>query len=254
MTDLKGPASGVTMRVHVWLPPQYDDPAYADKQFPVLEVFPGGTGSDKGAVWLSFGVPQKLVQGAAAGKNSPFVLVAPQMQVTAKLETECTDLPGLPKVGTFLEQDVPDVVKKNFRVRSERTAWGVSGVSSGAYCGARVLTHRPDQFSVGGVLDAYFEIDSHLPAGQTKEAKATSPQVIAATNPPDVLLRNWYGNGFANGTISTYRSDHFAAVVKPPMRYEGVLVPGGGHLWEHYSRQMPDVFAFFTAHLDKVAP
>jgi len=42
LTTLAGPASGVTMRVWVWLPPQYDDPRYARTNFPVLVLFPGG--------------------------------------------------------------------------------------------------------------------------------------------------------------------------------------------------------------------
>ncbi len=47
------------MKVYVWLPPQYDDPRYAQTRFPVLELFPGGAGvtytqwSDSVSRWSS---------------------------------------------------------------------------------------------------------------------------------------------------------------------------------------------------------
>ena len=50
MTDLKGRISGVQGEVYVWLPPQYDDPAYRNKKFPVVELLPGYPGSSKS--WL----------------------------------------------------------------------------------------------------------------------------------------------------------------------------------------------------------
>ncbi len=40
VTQLKGRVSGVNAEVYVWLPPQYDDPAYRHKKFPVVELLP----------------------------------------------------------------------------------------------------------------------------------------------------------------------------------------------------------------------
>lgn len=250
VTTYHGPASGVTMKVWVWVPPQYDDPKFANTRFPVLELFPGGAGVDY-TQWFGFGQPKVVSDGAANGTVTPFVLVEPQMQPSYRQDTECTDLVGQPKVGTFFEEDVPTLVKQSFRVLPSRSAWGVGGVSSGAYCAARLLVHRPDVFSVGATLDGYFTIDSNLPAGKTAEAKATSPQVLAATNPPDVLLRNWYGTFGADGAVSTARDKAFASAVRPPMRFESVVVPGGHHTWTTFRALMPDVFAFFTENLDK---
>ncbi len=44
VTTLSGRASGVTMKVWVWVPPQYDDPQYARTAFPVLCSTPAATG------------------------------------------------------------------------------------------------------------------------------------------------------------------------------------------------------------------
>lgn len=45
--EFKGRISGVSGEVYVWLPPQYDDPAYQDKKFPVVQMLPGFPGSAK---------------------------------------------------------------------------------------------------------------------------------------------------------------------------------------------------------------
>src|SRR4051794_38701965 len=47
VTQLKGRVSGVDAEVCVWLPPQYNDPAYKDKKFPVVELLSGYPGSAK---------------------------------------------------------------------------------------------------------------------------------------------------------------------------------------------------------------
>jgi len=87
VTRLNGASSGVTMKVFVWLPPQYDDPANAATRFPVVVAYPGGAGAG-GAVWFSHGAPEAIAASAKAG-GSPFVLVEPQMQVSEGLDTEC---------------------------------------------------------------------------------------------------------------------------------------------------------------------
>ncbi len=250
VTSLAGSASGLTMKVNVWLPPQYYDPAYAGKRFPVLMVFPGGAGVS-GAAWMGEGQPQLVAREAAAGRVTPFVFVEPQMQVSYAKDTECTDLAGEPRVGTFFEEDVPALIKSSFNVLSERSAWGISGVSSGAYCAARLLFHRPEVFSVGATLDGYFFIDSPLPGAKTAEGKATSPILMAAANPPNVLLRNWYGTVGADGTVSKARNDAMAKAVRPPTVFESRVSQGGTHTWASFRTVMPEVFAFFTEKLDK---
>ena len=46
-TDFVGPRTGLGGKndVYVWLPPQYNDPAYAKTDFPVLMLFPGFPGT-----------------------------------------------------------------------------------------------------------------------------------------------------------------------------------------------------------------
>jgi len=251
LTTLAGPASGVTMRVWVWLPPQYDDPKYARTNFPVLMLFPGGDGVSY-TQWFSFGQPELIASRSTSGEVSPFIMVEPQLQVSEKLDTECTDLEGQPKVGTFMDTDVPATVKANFRVITDRSGWGVGGASSGAYCAIRVLFTHPEKFAAGVSLAGYFLIDTPLPAGRTPAAKATSPQVIAAgPNPPDVWLRCWMGSSGAAEANTQRQYADFIKVVKAPTKVDAKTLPGATHTWTSFTAMLPDMFAFFTEHLAK---
>ena len=234
-TTLACAASGVSMPVWVWLPPAYDDPARARTRFPVLMLFPGGDGAGY-TQWYDFGQPALLAEGAAKGTLSPFVMVMPAMQVSRSLDTECTDLPGQPKVETFFTQDVVDTVRRSFRVLDGRTAWGLGGASSGGYCAARLGFAHPQLFSTVASLSGYFVIDS--------------PKAIASgPNPPDVELRAWVGDTVEEKySAAIYRA--FAAVVRPPTRVS--LAQGhGGHDWKAFRSMMPDVFTWFTTKLDR---
>ena len=238
------------MRVWVWLPPQYDQPAYASTRFPVLVLYPGGDGVNY-TQWFS---PEKIgivAAGAASGQISPFVIVEPQLQLSTQLDTECTDLAGQPKVGTFMETDVPAMIKADFRVSGARTGWGVGGVSSGAYCATRLLFARPDVFSVGASLGGYFTIETPLVAGRSPAARATSPQVVAAQNAPDVRLRLWAGSG---DPVSLHENQAFLAVVRPPTTADLHVIPHGTHTWSTFQKELPGMFGFFTDNLDKAAP
>ncbi len=253
VTTLSGRASGVTMKVWVWVPPQYDDPQYARTAFPVLMLYPGGDGVSY-TQWFSFGQPELISGRSRTGEVSPFIMVEPQMQVSTSLDTECTDLDGLPKVGTFLDTDVPAMVRDSFRVLPTRTAWGVGGASSGAYCAARVLFGNPDRFSVGVTLGGYFEIDTRLAAGHTAAARATSPMAIATgPAPPDVWLRAWTGSAGAAEAISLRQNQAFVKAARAPTKADLKVLPDGTHTWTTFTKMLPDTFAFFTEHLDKPA-
>jgi len=251
VTTLNGKASGVTMKVWVWVPPQYDDPRYAKTAFPVLMLFPGGDGVGY-TQWFSFGQPELISAGSKTGVVSPFVMVEPQMQLSTAQDTECTDLDGQPKVGTFLDTDVPATIADSFRVIAGRSGWGVGGASSGGYCAARLLFGHPDRFSVGVTLGGYFQIDTPLAAGHTPAAKATSPMAVeSGPHPPDVWLRAWSSSAEA---FSVSQNQSFMKVVQPPTKADLKILPGGAHTWATFAKMLPDTFAFFTEHLDKPTP
>ncbi len=235
------------MRVWVSLPAQYDQPAYAHRRFPVVMLYPGGSGAQHNA-WVgpALGARELVDRGSRDGTISPFVLVMPEMQVSPTLDTECADLPGQPAVGTFLAVDVPRLVAATFRVLDDRHGWGAAGISSGAYCAARLVFDHPDQYAAVASLDGYFTIQTDLPGAKDPRIRSQDPWAVAETAPPDVAVLLWSGGG-PDLTLS----QQFLAHVKPPTRAELRVLPGGQHLTEDVAKMVPGTFAYLTTHLSQ---
>ncbi len=182
-TTLQGAASGVSMKVWVWTPPQYDDPAYAHEDFPVLFLYPGGDGATYNN-WTdrSYSAQEVVDSGSRDGSVLPFVFVMPEMQVSKDVDTECTDIPGQPKVGTFLDTDVPAMVQHDFRVLPPGKGWGTAGASSGAYCAAAIALRKPGEYGAVVSIAGYFDMETKLPH-KDAATLAQYPTALAPTFP-----------------------------------------------------------------------
>jgi hypothetical protein len=252
VTKLAGARSGVTLRVWVWLPPQYDQPAYAHTAFPALMVYPGGSGAGYNT-WAGqqYGAREADAAGAARGTLTPFVFVMPEMQPSARLDTECADLPGQPKMGTFLSVDVRQMVQDNFRVIHDRTGWAAAGASAGAYCASRLVFNHPDQYTAVVSISGYFTIETTLPGANDPRVRAQDPAAIAVAHPPQVSALLWSGSR-PGPDLSDARG--FLAQVRAPTTAELRTLPGGRHLTSDFAKMMPDSLAWLTAHLARPAP
>jgi hypothetical protein len=249
-TTLVGAASGVTMPVWVWLPPQYDEPAYAHTAFPALMLYPGGTGADRNA-WVGTGLGGRelVAAGARNGTLTPFILVMPSMQLNPDLDTECADLPGNPKVGTFLAVDVRKMVEDNFRVRTDRDGWGAAGTSSGAYCATRLVFDHPDQYAAVASIGGYFSIETTLAGADDPSVRSGDPASVAVTSPPDVSVLLYTGDG-----RDLKDAQRFLATLRPPTHAQLQVLPGGQHLTVDFAKMIPGTLAFLTAHLGHPTP
>jgi enterochelin esterase-like enzyme len=248
-TELTGPVSGVRMRVWVWLPPQYDDPAYAARQFPALMLYPGGSGAGYNT-WAGtqYGAQSLVSAGARAGTLTPFVFVMPAMQLSERQDTECADLPGQPRVGTFLAVDVRQLIESTFRVRHDRTGWGAAGASAGAYCALRIVFNHPDQYTAAVSIDGYFSLQTPLPHAATPTVLAQDPATLATSRPPDVSVLVWSGD---KRGPDLDRARTFVASAQPPTRIQLRLLPHGRHTTHDFARMMPDTFNYLTQELSR---
>lgn len=251
-TTLAGAASGVRLRVWVWLPPQYAQPAYAHTAFPALMLYPGGSGAGYNT-WAGrqYGAREVVATGAGKGTVTPFVFVMPEMQPSARLDTECADLPGQPKVGTFLAVDVRTMVQDNFRVMRDRLGWGAAGASWGAYCASRLVFDHPDAYAAAVSIAGYFTIETPLPGAKDPGVRAQDPAAIATANPPNVSILLWSG---ARNRYDLRDATTFLAAIKPPTQAELRILPGGRHLTTDFAKMIPDSFAYLTAHLAHPTP
>ena len=252
VTTLSGARSGVRLRVWVWLPPQYDQPAYARTAFPTLMLFPGGTGAGYNTwVGRQYRARELVAAGTgSAGKITPFVFVMPEMQPSATLDTECADLPAEPKIGTFLAVDVRQMVEENFRVLRDRTGWGAAGASSGAYCAARLVFTHPGQYAAAVSIAGYFTIETPLRGANAPAVRASDPAALALSHPPNVSILLWSGTNRPDLTVARA----FLTRIRPPTSAELQILPGGRHLTTDFARMMPGTLAYLTAHLAAPAP
>ena len=250
-TTLQGAASGVSMKVWIWTPPQYDDPAYAHEDFPVLFLYPGGDGATYNN-WTdrSYAAQEVVDAGSREGSVLPFVFVMPEMQVSKDVDTECTDLPGQPKVGTFLDTDVPAMVQHDFRVLPPGKGWGTAGASAGAYCAAAIALRHPGEYGAVASIAGYFDMETKLPH-QDAASLAQYPTALAPTFPGTLA---WLLVAGTDSPEDVRQAQEFAGLVKAPSTAQVSLQDGGKHLTTSFKAAMPGVFAFFSEHLTGPRP
>ncbi|MEV5278723.1 alpha/beta hydrolase-fold protein [Streptomyces sp. NPDC051994] len=244
ITELTGRVSGADGEVYVWLPPQYDDPAYKAKDFPVVEMLPGYPGSAKD--WFTnLDVTGQLRPLMEKGEVKPFILVAPRTSLLAGQDTGCANVAGVVNADTWLSVDVRKMVTDNFRATGRADGWAVAGISAGAHCAAKLAIEHPDRYRAGIALSGYndpaAESDS-ITAGDRTLRRETNPlwMLTHAKHPPrtSLFLTGQPGDGYEDGLA-------LRKAAKPPT---GVWVQktGGGHLNVVWKPLVPEAFRWLS--------
>ncbi|MGW0969802.1 alpha/beta hydrolase [Streptomyces sp. NPDC002516] len=247
VTDLKGRVSGVNAEVYVWLPPQYNEPAYRHRRFPVVELLPGYPGSAK--AWFgSLRVHEQLRPMMLDGRVAPFILVAPRTNLVARADTGCANIPGTVNAESWLSIDVPRMVMDNFRAESAPNGWATAGYSAGAHCATKLAVAHPDRFRAAVSMSGYND-----PKGERGSLAARTLELRRRNN-PYLLLRadrvhprialyfsGESGDGYQAGAA-------IQAIAKPPTTVDVVLLPrsAGGHDMGLWRPQLPEVFRWLT--------
>ncbi|MFD0399857.1 alpha/beta hydrolase [Kitasatospora sp. NPDC127121] len=245
-TELKGQVSGVDGEVLVWLPPQYNDPAFKDKKFPVVELIPGYPGSS--STWYgTLKVSEQLKPLMQQGKVSPFILVSPRtLLLGSHQDAGCTDIPGKINADAWLTRDVPQMIMDNFRADQSPDRWGIAGYSAGAHCAAKLSLAHPNRYraaiSMSGYNDPASENDS-LVGKDPKLREANNPVNIlkSAQQPPKVSLyiSGKKGDGLEDGQA-------IAAAAKEPTKVQ-VQESNGPHTTELWKTMVPSIFEWMTS-------
>ncbi|MBB4922954.1 alpha/beta hydrolase [Kitasatospora kifunensis] len=250
MTTLAGKKSGVTGKVWVWLPPQYNDPKYANYGFPVLTLYAGGQ-SNGYNTWTDDQLPIQVQDEELAkqGKAHPFIMVMPVQNLVSdeKQTLDCSDIPGQPKMGTWMSQDVPDFVRANFRTLRSRDGWGLMGASTGAFCSAKMALQHPDIYKAAVPIDGYFNPDSSFWKGHEAERLANSPDVLVGQSKADVRMLATAG-GATPDEVKLVKA--WVAKAAAPTKIDYYEQPGGKHLTSHFKKMIPDTLQWLTQNLD----
>lgn len=247
VTQLKGRVSGVHAEVHVWLPPQYDDPAYRNHRFPVVEVLPGYPGSSK-AWYGTMDAPEQLAPLMRSGQVEPFIIVSPRTTLLPGKDTGCANIPGKVNADSWLSIDVPKMVMDNFRAQAAPDGWAVAGYSAGAHCAAKLAVAHPDRYRAAVSMSGYND-----PIAVPQSLAGESPALRAANN-PYVLLKDarvpprvaLYLSGQPKDGYETAMA--LKRVAKAPTTVDVVFIPrsAGGHTMALWKPQVVPAFRWLT--------
>ncbi|MET9603788.1 alpha/beta hydrolase-fold protein [Streptomyces sp. NPDC006512] len=243
-TELDGKISGVKGDVMVWLPPQYDDPAFKDKKFPVVELIPGIPGTGKS--WFQGLKAHEVLEPLMkSGKVQPFILVSPRAMLLGNADTGCANLPGKVNADSWFSVDVRKMVTDNFRTSDEARTWGVAGYSAGAYCAAKLAILHPDRYGAAVSLSGYND-----PGQEPSSLVAQDPELRrthnlkhllgSAPTPPPVSL--WMSGAEHDGYLS---GTDLKGIAKNPTVVHAEKVTGGHNL-DSWSKQLPQTFDWLS--------
>ncbi|MEU6174969.1 alpha/beta hydrolase-fold protein [Streptantibioticus parmotrematis] len=242
VTTYHGPKSGFTGKVWVWAPPAYFQKENANKGFPVMIALPGGLGYPNN-YW--FGADLKLQEDfykwTQEGKALPFIVVMPVLNPDKQYH-DCSDIPGSEKMGTWLTEDVPNLVRENFRTLKTRDGWGYMGSSSGGFCSLKSVLQYPNRFKAAIPSGPDIVPDSPLWHGDVAAMRANNPEYLASQlikkGGPDVYL------GFQVGTTEVSDMAQVKKFIKQygkgPVHTRLQVIGAGEHNAASYTRGMDE--------------
>jgi hypothetical protein len=247
------PVAGLNSGVHagpatVYLPPQYGDPAYADRSFPVVELlsgFPGGT-----QPWVrALHVVDVLDGLLRTGRAVPFIAVMPEQNVAWPRDTECVNVTGGPQVDTYLSDDVRTAVVRAFRASAAGSQWTLMGDSTGGYCSSSLIFRHPGMFAAAVSLAGYNapahdRTTGNLFPGDPQLADDYSPLwLLQHGRVPDVPLLLIS----TRADRASYRAAlRMAEATRPPLRLSLLTLPRGGHNFRTFAAEIPVGFSWLS--------
>lgn len=232
VTTLHGPKSGFTGKVWVWAPPEYYEKRNANKGFPVMEALPGSYGYPVN-YWIGsdLKLEENLAQWSKNGTSLPFIVVMPVLNPNDKQYYDGSDIPGQPKIGTWLSKDVPDLVRQNFRTLKTRDAWAIMGSSSGGFAALKNVLQNPETFKMAIPNGPDIVPDSPLWNGHAKEERENNPEVLArrliARGGPPVYLA--FQDGSRENTVLPKVRKFISQYGHGPVHTRLQIVPDGTH-------------------------
>lgn len=241
------PGSPTPLNLYVSLPPEYNQPAYAHKRFPVIELLHGYPGSP--TTWFHAMDVRTRLQDAMGAGATPFVLVVPQISVPGAPDLECTDLPGQPQIATFLTSEVHAVVSSHFRVRDDRAGWGAMGYSEGGYCAAQLTLRHPELFAAGVDIAGYDQPLSTLFDQYPAQRAAGRLSTLLRAAPPVAI----YASASAQDPQSSGSLTALLRGVRAPTTVTAKLYGQGGHNTADWSAQLTGDFLWLSRHVGGVA-
>lgn len=247
------PEPGTHERHHVivWVPPGYEH-ATRLTGLRTVYLYNGAYGS---VDWFLGAVdPARSAAPLVRSKKlPPFVVVAPEINVDAPGDTECTDYPGGgPQAFTWLAKDVPAWAHHALGVTTDAAHASAIGWSVGGYCAAKVHAALPKTFGAAASMQGFFTVENDPTTGRLTGDLAADP---ALRNTTDVSWLLAHRGGHPHLLVMTSRADpqsyhQSAAFLAQHAHTPGVwsaVYERAGHSLTAWRGIQPDLWRFLVA-------
>ncbi|MDH6114088.1 hypothetical protein P3T36_002909 [Kitasatospora sp. MAP12-15] len=249
---ITGAQSGLTTDAYVYLPPQYFQPAYANRKFPAVVVMTGFPGDARNLV-TGLNYPGTALGLNLSGKMQPTVLVLMRPSPAMPRDTECEDVPGGPPSDAYFSQDVPKVIAASYRVIPDGRGWGVMGDSTGGYCALKLAMRHPEVFPTAVSLSGYYKAAEDDTTGDlfagSQQLRDQADLVWRLKNLPAPAVSVLVAGTKQGDGDYRQQTDRFVAAVQGPMTISYSMLEAGGHNLQTWSRLMPSSLEWLSQHL-----
>ncbi|XCB30021.1 alpha/beta hydrolase-fold protein [Arcanobacterium hippocoleae] len=237
-TIFTGPSSGISQPVRIWLPRGWNNL----QNLKVL-IFLHGFPSNPPLTMDNLGVDKQLSELIAQNQVAPTIMVFPEIRPDNQ-EPDCTDIDGRPKVGSYVINDLVNMVKANFPVSANRNDWAISGNSAGAYCAGLLAGLYPQRFGSAIILSGYDnpELGRLAKSHPDIQQQYTVSKNIAQTRLP---LRI-YNFAAGNDRDALELKRNIEKVDNSQVDITNVYYHSGAHNWKSWHKAFPDALKWFA--------
>jgi S-formylglutathione hydrolase FrmB len=236
----------------VYLPPQYFDPRFRTRRFPVIVALTGYPGNAQNLV-THLKLPQTAAGEMAAGRMPPAIIVMVRPTVAPPRDTECTDVPHGPQVETFFAEDVPTALGSVYRTADQAAGWSAMGDSTGGYCAIKLAMRHSDRYAVAVSLAGYYHALRDFTTGDLYGRSTAYRREndllwrLRHRRPPPVDLLLTTSRVGEKDYRQTLR---FLSLARPPTRVASITLPFGGHNFSTWQKELPPALNWLGAHLE----
>jgi S-formylglutathione hydrolase FrmB/drug/metabolite transporter superfamily protein YnfA len=248
---IQGSGTRLSEPAYVYLPPQYYDPAYAHRKFPVILVFTGYPGTPENLI-TRMKYPTVAAQAIYQKQLQPTLLVLMRPSVQMPRDTECQDVPGGPQAETFFTQDLHQAMAAQYRVGTDGASWGVIGDSTGGYCALKLTMRHPEAFAAAASLSGYYQSAEDSTTGDlfggSRQLRNENDLMWRLRNLPAPAVSVLVASS-RKGEFDYPATEKFIAAVKGPMQVSSLILPSGGHNFDTWNRETPQALRWLGQRL-----
>lgn len=245
---VKGTRSGVRLPgTLLYLPPQYGDPSYAGRSFPVVELFAGFPGTPR--TWITaLKLPTILDSEIRSGHAVPFIAVMPLAWYLPH-DSECVDAVDGPQLDTYLSFDVRTAVERAVRASTEDSQWTAMGFSTGGYCAANLAFRHPTMFHAAVSIAGYNHAVHDRTTGNLFRSMLgpweLNNDLWRATHLPGPAINLLLVSTRAD-KVSYIENNMLARAAAAPTRIWQLTLPAGGHNAATFRAELPTCLAWLS--------